>query len=467
MCQSQTNRFHGLLLSLVVGLSFLVISIGSYPSALWAQNAAAQPAYKRVPRNGIDAKRRKELDGVKKKVLMGTTPLSSVQDNFKKWCFDFFAKLTWPDDNGNFSHVAGDRIQLERDLQLAQGRNPEAWRFLRDTASRFAGQLIKANVHPVARVNAALILGNLNDQEGTRTPPIPHAASRKLLIDAFNSDKQIEGVKVAALVGLVRHVELETVQQQITGSFRSGFQQDRSSIAQIALKLLSSDQPPPGRSMDGHRWMQRRAIDILGMFGVANETVISGLERILQDETAPKSLRCAAAETMGKLQNVKSGNMSANIDAIGLIAVDSCTSQLSLIQQFEEEQAKNPRSSFYEEGEPPLSSDEPLSGNGASDEPVRDPRKLLVMDTQRRLISELGCIRTALVGPDGSSGLLKLAQSEPNAGNYQRFGQTINTLLAGLRKRDLDLESVKTTLQTNTGATCHTAQILGARSQSG
>jgi len=163
--------------------------------------------------------------------------------------------------------------------------------------------LAKGNFHPAVRINAMLMVGRLNASSGN--PPVPWPRALPAMVAAVRDPQQIDGVRVAALVGILRHARAG-----ITDS------NARKAVADMAAQLAASS-PPPGRTPEGHAWMQMRAVEILGAMGwVANATagdigepVAKLLSDIAANEQLDMWLRCAAARALGGVQFQGAGGL--------------------------------------------------------------------------------------------------------------------------------------------------------------
>ncbi len=198
---------------------------------------------------------------------------------------------------------------------------------------------VDARFHPAARYNAMLIIGELNEVESTgigpnRRPPIPSNVALNFMLAQLNDPKQIDEVRMAALVGVLRHVQTNRLLRQLNIGQANDPQQQANVQRTIAaaLQVAEPKDPPQGRTVEGHTWMRRRAIDILIGLGASTGPVASLLEEIVSDPELPISLRCTAAEAIGKMPT--SGGQQG-FDAVKTaqdavaIAVDVCQAELA------------------------------------------------------------------------------------------------------------------------------------------
>jgi len=178
--------------------------------------------------------------------------------------------------------------------------------------------LASANFHPAVRVNAMLMVGRLNAPGGN--PPVPLPQALPPMVRALRDPQQIDGVRVAALIGILRHA-------------RAGISDAdaRKAVADTAADLAAST-PPPGRTPEGHAWMRSRAVEILGAMGwVGNasagnigQPVAKLLSDIAADAQLDLWLRCAAARALGGLQYQGAGGLEPEqlLRSLGRLTVD-------------------------------------------------------------------------------------------------------------------------------------------------
>lgn len=167
------------------------------------------------------------------------------------------------------------------------------------------------------RVNAMLLIGELNLEDTSRpgATPTPLTAAVPILVKAVRDPALADPVRIAALVGLVRHATLSIASEQVSAD-----------VAAAALELTKS-KSAPGRSAAGSSWMRARAIEILGLQGSvgANNVVAETLADILADTAARVPVRKAAAEAVGKLnfQNAVNFNPGKLAQGLGNLAVEA------------------------------------------------------------------------------------------------------------------------------------------------
>jgi hypothetical protein len=220
-----------------------------------------------------------------------------------------FARWRRPENMGQLPQF---RRELRIDLTMGKARDVHNWiaNLALDVFPRIAAN---SNAPPVLRVNAALMVGELN-----LTDPVGNASAKPLaaaidpLVQMVNAKEQIEGVKAAALVGLLRHVEL-------------GVEDDdaRQQIAAAMVKLVEASTSAD----EGQSWIKSQAIEILGFLGGAgeNNAVADLLGKTAGDADVALSVRRAAARSLGRLNYVTAGlNTTALATSVGKFVVAVC-----------------------------------------------------------------------------------------------------------------------------------------------
>ena len=176
---------------------------------------------------------------------------------------------------------------------------------------------------PAVRVNAMLMIGELNEAEPATTTelPKPLAAAVPVLREAVEDASQLDAVKIAALDGLLRHVRLGGARDRDEGP----------RLLKAMLNLVDTPAPPQGRTADGHAWMRSLAADFLGelKWAGSNGEVIKSLAKMVAESDSPLSSRCAAARALGRLnlQGVSGLNPSDIARGLGGLAVDACKAE--------------------------------------------------------------------------------------------------------------------------------------------
>jgi len=178
------------------------------------------------------------------------------QKMFDDWCRFRIAEFTL---GKNASLLPEMRKKLKQELQRSKdpARAQAVARILAHTREIIAD----AAYSPTARVNAVLILGELNktepDVRGTGAVPLPEAQVDMLkLIDSKAPVNDVsDALRAAALIGLERHAAGpmgEDLKKQLSEQLRG---------------LIALEQPPAGRSDEVQDWLSGRAKRILEAMG--------------------------------------------------------------------------------------------------------------------------------------------------------------------------------------------------------
>jgi hypothetical protein len=356
-------------LHFAIASAFVITGHQAFGQAAPAAGAAGKPAYSELPVNpkyhllppevvaeneaAATENAQKSRDQTlasnnARKVLLNQIPFDDagkklVDEWYKTYLLPSF---TLKENIGKLPEMRNDLVS--KDLRSA--KQPAAVTYVRGLVMTYMKAFAQSpgtyNFHPAVRYNAMLVIGDLNvveygaryasGQKAMVPEPLPEALD--LLIAEYKSPTQIDAVRVAALVGLDRHVKLDLgrpVEGRIPGP-------KKKVIFDEMLALLNAA-PPATRSPEGHTWMQRRAIDILAAMGVVGlyPEVSAALGKIAADKGAPMSLRCTASEALAQWPQ---GNNKVDATAVsknlGLIAVKACQDELdriaALVKQEEE-----------------------------------------------------------------------------------------------------------------------------------
>jgi hypothetical protein len=298
-----------------------------------------------------DKKQRNDLDVRKETILRGSEPFTT--DATKKFLGDYysryyFALLTHPKNIGDWPKT---RVNLTRTLSATNLQTPpllQVHDFLVEVIYQAMLPLIRGNYHPAVRCNAMLLLGSLNSQDplfvgDAKRPAVPLIKSLGVMLSELGNPQQIDGVRAAALVGILRHVEIDSQladgQRRLVGGNRD------AAIADVMLVLVNEKQAPEGRTQTGHDWMRRRAVEILGYLGSPGQgnSVLAGLDAVLTDNKAPVALRCSAAEAMGRLRLPPNAGIKVSDAArkLATVAVFACQKEIQRVEDQETREAKD------------------------------------------------------------------------------------------------------------------------------
>ena len=288
-------------------LFILVLLAGGFISGVAnAQENGEVYKQDRVPTSLLqDRSKRMKLRNDINRVLAGRSP---VNENFDKW-YKFFILPrmtryepiadTVPNPLGQLSEW---RYEFYQDLRIA-AKNEVVHGRLNNLVFDYMSEVVKENYHPAVRYNAMLIIGDLNQRElvvsgGAKLLPVAWHEKLEFIVGEVISPDQIDAVRVAGLIGIKRHVELDSLSSG-GSSIPEGMKPELASrLLQIVVAECPSD-----RSPDGHAWMQRQAIQILALLKSEDNqgAVTKELLAMISDEEHPLGLRCSATAALVQL----------------------------------------------------------------------------------------------------------------------------------------------------------------------
>ncbi|MGA2798249.1 MAG: hypothetical protein ABSE63_11765 [Thermoguttaceae bacterium] len=203
---------------------------------------------------------------------------------------------------------------------LSRAKSGEVHDYLNKLVLDYMGKIAKSDkYHPAVRINAMLTIGDLNSVDSIQAAQnIPLADAMPVLLETVNNDKLIVPVRIAALVGINRHVTMGVTDPQIQQIFSA------------MLKLVSGADATNFSDL-GLVWMRKQAVDILGLLGNlgTNNQVPKLLSAYAGDAKAPFFLRLSAAEALGKLKYEGASGLDAVALAksLGQLMLDACDAE--------------------------------------------------------------------------------------------------------------------------------------------
>jgi hypothetical protein len=278
-----------------------------------------------------DAKTARNREREVRGILSGTTPLSGNETQFD----EFFTKYLFPSwtltSEASLSALAKEREKFLTELGRAV---PQAHDRAVDLAFTHMVRFAKdPDLHPGSRYNAVLLLGALNAKEPDRSPgnktnpePLPKALPE--LVGLYKDAAQSDAVKVAALLGILRHLEWDSFRKQSPQMAEAA----KTDIVSELIALAQATKPPAGRSEEGHTWMRRRAVEGLMFAALPGTTkqIADVIEKLIANKDEPIALRCTAADSLGRLDYKDPVLPAAEPTAreLGYLALVACNSEL-------------------------------------------------------------------------------------------------------------------------------------------
>ena len=266
-------------------------------------------------------------------VLSGSLPLSGNEALFD----EFFTKYLFPSwtltGEANLGSLAKSREVFLRDIEKAV---PQAHDRLVDLAYTHMLRIAKdPELHPGSRYNAVLLLGALNVKETDRinkTNPEPLPKALPELVGLYKDPAQSDVVKVAALLGILRHLEWDAYRKQTPRMAEDA----KADIVKELIALAEASKPPARRSEEGHTWMRRRAVEGLMYAALPGTTkeIADVIEKLIASSAEPIALRCTAADVLGRMEYKEPVLPAAEPTAreLGYLALVACNTELTRLE---------------------------------------------------------------------------------------------------------------------------------------
>jgi len=296
--------------------------------------AAKRKPYKMWPYDPTLRKREPEIRGIlRARRFDGKEQL--FEEFYRKYSF---AQWSQPE---NHPKLALLRQRLRNDFSSVR-QGPVHSR-LRALSLEILTATANEDYHPAVRYNSMLMIGDLNATESPalNQPAVPLPATLPILRNALDDPTQIDPVKLAALLGIIRHIKQGTLSQDVRNQL----------VADMLKRAESKSQK--GRSAEVQAWYRARAVDALGALGAigSGDAVVNALVEIVVDSDSPVSTRCTAAQALGQLnyQGAQDLNPSALAVSLGKLAVDACNRELAVVEEKrkeKEEQEKKSKSRY-------------------------------------------------------------------------------------------------------------------------
>ena len=236
-----------------------------------------------------------------------------------------------------------------------------------DRTKGIPGIATSGSFPPASRLNAMLLIADLNTTEGRRTKPKPSAKAAAFMTAVVGSKKYPQYLRIAALNGLRRHAACDAI---------------RSSKTLQAVVIILKEAPTSDLQPEALIWQRRLAIETLGL--MKTPVVAKHVAPILLDKDEPLELRCAAAEALGRLKFPAGNKTVANaIAPVGAVAVAACLKEVERMDAEMEARGAD--------GGPST----PLRIGTEGEEAPVDP---IVDVTRRILLNQLNCVATGIEG---------------------------------------------------------------------
>ena len=181
------------------------------------------------------------------------------------------------------------------------------------------------SLHPAARLNMVYLIGMLDQTPGVRLPPqfpVPSRSAYDSLSDILKSADLPAFLKVAALAGIQRHVEIDNITKngQLTDA-------DKTFLTGKSNEYLDA----PAQD-DLSYWLKRRGMQLLGELGSA--TTLEKAVSVIQSKDAGFWVKFDAMEAIGKLN-------LAGTDAAKSLAATKAVAEFASSALLQESEAIN------------------------------------------------------------------------------------------------------------------------------
>ncbi|MEX0585012.1 MAG: hypothetical protein WD176_00105 [Pirellulales bacterium] len=311
----------------------LVIALTARRSA--AQEAAAEPTFKEdATATEYDPVKKKKERGEEMRHISGVLRDGPLQGNERRidiWYNQvIFAEWTQAKNRRDLARWRQDF--RNRELRQITVSQDAVHTHLNDVTLKKMIALAAGDYHPVVRHNAMLLIGDLNQKEAvagaggvqTAPEPLPLALTEKgALLDSVENAQQHPVVRVAAIVGVLRHAENS---QKMPAP-------QKEEVRAAMIRVLKEKTPAENMSADGQVWLRTRAADVVGalaLLGPDNESC-KELAKVIDEADASLALRCAAARALGrmKLDGVADLKIAEIAGALGNLTLEVCAAELA------------------------------------------------------------------------------------------------------------------------------------------
>ncbi len=229
-----------------------------------------------------------------------------VEQYFKGFVFPSMTVV----DNRVLSQLGNMRAKFLKDF-FGPKIGPATRSALIDLTIQQAREAYRNNkLHPAARLNMVYLIGMLDQMPGVRSPPqfpVPSKSAFTSLGDILKSADLPAFLKVAALAGIQRHVEIDNITNN--GQLSDA---DKTFLNDKGNEYLDA----PGNDELSY-WLKRRGMQLLGELGSA--TTLKKAVSVMQSKDAGFWVKFDAMEAIGKL-NLTGSSPAENLEATKAIA---------------------------------------------------------------------------------------------------------------------------------------------------
>ncbi|MEN6457622.1 MAG: hypothetical protein ABFC63_01720 [Thermoguttaceae bacterium] len=209
---------------------------------------------------------------------------------------------------------------LRRKLQVSylgrKSNGAEVHDHLNTLVLDFMKKLVAGSYYRAVRVNAMLMIGQLNSVE----PSTPMPEALKVLVTAAESQKLPDALRIAAMIGVLRHAAVVR-------------DEDSRKLIAAAMLHIAGNELPAGPSAAGRQWLLGQALKTLGVLGSPGEAdaLFKTLLGAVENTKLAVCTRTIAADSIGRLNYSGAQiNVVDTSSALGRLAADACSDELRL-----------------------------------------------------------------------------------------------------------------------------------------
>lgn len=265
---------------------------------------------------GIDSKDRDAITQVREKRNAISKTIRDTRTRVSDWLKGKAAPVSTTEvDNWFNGYVIPSMAQTDEETLSELGTSRKnLFRFYISFASNAQGrnqvigllipkmqEIVEGNYHPVCRVNAMIVLSELNTREGSRTAnrlPTPNAAILGYMRNAVKQDALPAYMKVPALSGIKRHAAC-----RVADSPQAFSDQEARELISEMIDVFNIDPEQSEIDSDQITWMKRLAIQTIGFIGRPGDSGAAAtlLRDIILDDEQDIRFRRDAIASYGML----------------------------------------------------------------------------------------------------------------------------------------------------------------------
>jgi hypothetical protein len=284
----------------------------------WKEDPIAQPLAGRSSQEL--ARLRREIPGIER----GDTTLD---DNAKAVLDSYYGQFLFPQmtQTANLPKL----VDARQNFRTRTMRNP----FMVEAVHTHMNDLILKTMarishdngyHPAVRVNAMLMIADLNSKEpaaggasSTGTPLAKALTERGGLLDSAGDTTLHPAVRAVAMLGVQRHAD-------------AGIAAGTQAAVQARMLAVLKEKATTPEASPGVSWVKARAANVLGTLAPAGGAAAPDLAAVLTDASSPVDLRCAAAKALGAQKGLAAGaiKLPEVVAALGNLHLDACREEI-------------------------------------------------------------------------------------------------------------------------------------------